>query len=73
MSGERFVRRAVLGDESILREVRHQALSDEPNAFGSTYEREVAWTKSVWQRWIFGRDRHFFEIGARYCAALASR
>jgi ribosomal protein S18 acetylase RimI-like enzyme len=52
MSSERSVRRAVLGDEPILREVRLQALSDAPDAFGSTYEREVARTKSEWQRWL---------------------
>lgn len=52
MSIERFVRRAVLGDEPILREVRLQALSDAPDAFGSTYERELARTKSDWQRWM---------------------
>jgi hypothetical protein len=50
MSIERSVRRAVLGDEPILRKVRLQALSDAPDAFGSTYEREVARTTSDWQR-----------------------
>ena len=48
----RSVRRAALGDEPILRELRLQALSDEPNAFGSTYEREVARTTADWQRWM---------------------
>ena len=46
------VRRAVTGDEPILRELRLQALSDEPDAFGSTYERELARTTSDWQRWL---------------------
>jgi GNAT superfamily N-acetyltransferase len=46
------VRRAVVGDEPILRELRLQALSDEPDAFGSTYEREFARTTSDWQRWL---------------------
>lgn len=46
------MRRAVLGDESILREVRLQALSDAPDAFGSTYEREIARTTQDWQRWM---------------------
>ena len=49
---ERSVRRAVLGDEPILREIRLQALREAPVAFGSTYEREVARTTSDWQRWI---------------------
>jgi ribosomal protein S18 acetylase RimI-like enzyme len=52
MSIERSVRRAVLGDEPILREVRLQALSDAPDAFGSTYERELARTPADWQRWM---------------------
>jgi ribosomal protein S18 acetylase RimI-like enzyme len=52
MSIERSVRRAVLGDEPILREVRLQALSDAPEAFGSTYEREVARTMSDWRGWM---------------------
>lgn len=46
------VRRAALGDEPILREIRLQALSDAPDAFGSTYEREVARSASDWQRWM---------------------
>lgn len=52
MSNERLVRRAVLGDEPILREVRLQALSNEPDAFGSTHEREVARTSADWQGWM---------------------
>ena len=52
MSIERSVRRAVLGDEPILREVRLQALSDAPDAFGSTYEREAARTMEDWQGWM---------------------
>ena len=46
------LRRAVIGDEPILRELRLQALSDAPDAFGSTYERELARTTSDWQRWL---------------------
>jgi len=52
MSIERSVRRAVLGDEAILREVRLQALSDAPVAFGSTFEREIARPTEDWQRWM---------------------
>jgi GNAT superfamily N-acetyltransferase len=52
MSIERFVRRAVLGDEPILRELRLQALREAPVAFGSTYERELARTTADWQRWM---------------------
>jgi ribosomal protein S18 acetylase RimI-like enzyme len=46
------VRRAVPGDESILRKLRLQALTDSPGAFGSTYERELARTTAEWQRWL---------------------
>jgi RimJ/RimL family protein N-acetyltransferase len=46
------VRRATAGDEPILRGVRLAALADSPDAFGSTYERELARTTADWQRWI---------------------
>lgn len=50
--GSLTIRRARLGDEPVLREIRLQALSDGPAAFGSTYERELARTTADWQRWI---------------------
>ena len=46
------VRRAVPGDEPILRALRLRALSDTPDAFGSTYERELARTDADWRRWL---------------------
>jgi hypothetical protein len=46
------VRRAILGDESVLRALRLEALSDAPEAFGSTYARELARTTADWQRWF---------------------
>jgi RimJ/RimL family protein N-acetyltransferase len=49
-----LMRRAIRGDEAILREVRLQALSEAPEAFGSTYEREAARTMADWQSWICG-------------------
>jgi ribosomal protein S18 acetylase RimI-like enzyme len=50
---ERFsVRRAIIGDEPILRDLRLQAMTDSPEAFGSTYERELARTTLDWQRWL---------------------
>jgi GNAT superfamily N-acetyltransferase len=51
-NGRLTLRRAELGDEPILRELRLQALSDAPDAFGSTYEKELARTISDWQRWM---------------------
>ncbi len=46
------MRRAVLGDEAILRDLRLQALSEAPEAFGSTLERELARTNSDWRQWL---------------------
>lgn len=46
------VRRAMAGDEPVLRELRLQALSESPQAFGSTYERELARTTEDWKRWL---------------------
>ena len=45
-------RRAVIGDEAILRALRLQAMADAPDAFGSTYERELARTVEDWRRWL---------------------
>ncbi|HYW72264.1 MAG TPA: GNAT family N-acetyltransferase [Pyrinomonadaceae bacterium] len=46
------MRPAIVGDEPTLRELRLQALSEAPEAFGSTYERELARTTADWQRWL---------------------
>jgi GNAT superfamily N-acetyltransferase len=46
------VRRALIGDEAVLRALRLEALTDSPAAFGSTYERELARTAADWQRWL---------------------
>ena len=46
------VRRAVAGDEPLLRAIRLDALQESPEAFGSTYERELARTDADWQRWL---------------------
>lgn len=46
------LRRAVPGDEPILRALRLQALSEAPEAFGSTHARELARTFVDWQRWL---------------------
>ena len=46
------VRRAAVGDERLLRELRLEALTDAPVAFGSTYARELARTTEDWRRWI---------------------
>jgi len=41
-----------MGDEAVLRELRLQALTDAPDAFGSTYERELTRTVEDWRRWL---------------------
>ena len=45
-------RRAAIGDEALLRSLRLEALTLEPYAFGSTYERELARTVEDWRRWM---------------------
>jgi len=51
-SGPLTVRRAAPGDEAILRSLRLEALTEAPEAFGSTYDREMARTPADWQRWL---------------------
>jgi GNAT superfamily N-acetyltransferase len=51
-TGRFTLRRAALGDEPILRELRLQALREAPEAFGSTFERELGRTTADWQRWM---------------------
>jgi len=46
------VRRASAGDEAVLRQLRLDALTDAPDAFCSTYERELARTPADWRRWM---------------------
>jgi ribosomal protein S18 acetylase RimI-like enzyme len=51
-AGQITVRRAAVGDEPMLRALRVQALTTDPDAFGSTLERELARTTADWQRWL---------------------
>ena len=46
------LRTAVPGDEPILRQLRLAAMTDAPEAFGSSYERELARTVADWTRWL---------------------
>jgi ribosomal protein S18 acetylase RimI-like enzyme len=57
------VRRAVIGDEPVLRALRLQALRDSPEAFSSTYERELARTTEDWRRWMAPGVTFILEAG----------
>ncbi len=57
------VRRALIGDEPVLRALRLQALTDSPGAFGSTYERELARTAEDWRRWLAPGVTFILEAG----------
>ena len=53
MDQESFrIRRAESGDESLLLKIRLEALSESPEAFGSTIDRERARTPADWQKWL---------------------
>ena len=60
------------GDAEILRALRLQALSDAPDAFGSTYEREAARTTSDWQRWFSPGAAFVLEIPISGAVGLAA-
>ena len=54
------VRRLVADDALTLKALRLRALRDAPSAFGSTYEREVAFSDEVWRdRLRAGGNPHF--------------
>jgi len=50
------VRVLVPEDWEIWRDIRLRALLDSPDAFGSTYEREVRFTEEVWRSRLEDRD-----------------
>jgi GNAT superfamily N-acetyltransferase len=58
------VRRGGIGDEPILRELRLAALSDTPEAFSSSYERELARSNEDWRRWLSSGVTFFLEAGS---------
>jgi ribosomal protein S18 acetylase RimI-like enzyme len=57
------VRRARIGDEAVLRDLRLRAMLDAPDAFGSTYERELARTPSDWQKWLSPGVTFILDVG----------
>jgi GNAT superfamily N-acetyltransferase len=54
-------RRAIIGDEALLRRLRLEALSLEPYVFGSTLDRELARTVEDWRRWMSAGVVFFLE------------
>jgi RimJ/RimL family protein N-acetyltransferase len=54
------VQRADVGDVDLVRTLRLRALADAPDAFGSTYEREVAFAPDVWTARLATRTNAHF-------------
>lgn len=65
------VRRAAIGDEAELRAVRLQALSDSPQAFSSTYERELARTAEDWRRWVSSAATFLLQVDGQVRGLVA--
>src|SRR5580692_5019222 len=65
------VRRGEIGDEGVLRALRLGALRDSPEAFGSTYERELARTKEDWRRWLAPGVTFLLEASGEACGLVA--
>ena len=65
------VRRAVPGDETLVRDLRISALADAPDAFHSTLEHERTRTAADWRRWISDGATFLFDTpdGPRGIAA----
>ena len=57
------IRRALPGDEDALRQLRIEALSDSPEQFGSTLDRERARTPEDWRSWIANAPTFFLQAG----------
>lgn len=65
------VRRAIPGDEPVLRKLRLQALADSPQAFGSTYQQELARTPEDWRRWLAPRVTFLLEANGEVRGLVA--
>ena len=50
------IRRLVIGDETVLRDIRLQALLDSPSAYGSTYEHEFELVEEDWRNRLARND-----------------
>lgn len=67
------VRPAAIGDESVLRSLRLQALTDSPAAFSSTYARELARTIEDWRRWLAPGVTFLLELGGHPSGLVAGK
>ena len=54
--GEIAIRRASGRDALLVRDVRLRALGTDPASFGSSLEREQAYSDQRWQEWVTGGD-----------------
>ena len=70
MGKEFHVRRAVIGDEGVLRALRLQALTDSPRAFSTTYEREAARTAEDWRKWLAPGVTFLVDAGGKACGLV---
>jgi ribosomal protein S18 acetylase RimI-like enzyme len=71
-AGMAQVQRAGVADLEVVRALRLRALIDAPQAFGSTYEREVAFTRDVWAaRLVTRSNAHFIAADDRPVGMVA--
>ena len=65
------VRRLTASDVDVLRKVRLDALRTDPDAFGSTLEREEGRPDEDWVRWVTTRSAMFVAEDAGESVGLA--
>ncbi len=58
-------------DWRLYRSLRLTALTDAPEAFGSTLDRERAFTEQVWRQRLAARNTFVAEAGGRACGLVA--
>lgn len=56
------IRALTADDADLYREIRLAALQADPGAFGSTYEREVAFDDAQWRQRLTTTDEHQFRV-----------
>ena len=66
------VRRATFDDIGTLRSVRLRALTDSPDAFGSTYAHELARSDDDWRRWIEPNPTFFLDAAPGEAAGIVA-